>query len=80
MIPLSLGQIIVAYAATFVVALFLLSLVRHLWGLRIERRARRRQIQCALCGVIYESADSSEALPRCPACAHPNERVSSPGI
>lgn len=80
MIPLSLGQIIVIYVIGAVIAVFFVSLASHLMRIRTERRARQRQIQCAFCGVIYESRDATEALPPCPGCSKPNERTAPLGV
>ncbi|HEY8900910.1 MAG TPA: hypothetical protein VIM61_10910 [Chthoniobacterales bacterium] len=73
MIPLTLGQVVVVYTAGLVTFLLFLSLGRTLFRMRREARSRRRQIQCAICGTIYENS-TEVALPECPNCAHPNER------
>lgn len=80
MIPLSLGQIVMLYVSVAVTAVFAVSLASHLLRVRAERNARRRQIQCAFCGTIYESADASDQLPPCPACSKPNERQPPLGV
>ncbi|MDD5199994.1 MAG: hypothetical protein PHC88_09340 [Terrimicrobiaceae bacterium] len=79
MIPLTLSQIVAAYAAGPVVALLLLSLGGAWSRARRASRARRRRIQCAHCGTIYENF-SPEPLPRCPNCVQPNERTAPSSV
>jgi DNA-directed RNA polymerase subunit RPC12/RpoP len=42
--------------------------------LRRERRARRHQVACTICGMKYEDL-SDDPLPRCPVCSSVNERT-----
>lgn len=80
MIPLSLGQAVAAYTISLVALLLVFIIGRALWRtFRSTRQRRRRQIQCALCGTIYENS-SPEPLPRCPNCSRPNERTAPLGI
>lgn len=38
-----------------------------------EIRLRRYRLQCTICGTSYEDR-TTESLPVCPQCRHPNER------
>jgi hypothetical protein len=77
MIPTSLGLLVFLYTAGLCVAVLALWTIRSLWRRRAAARDRRGAIQCALCGTIYRPTDSSQPLPPCPVCAHPNERTSA---
>jgi hypothetical protein len=79
LIPLSLGNLVLAYAAALVLGLFLLSLVGWLTRGNRERRRRRRCIQCMFCGTIYEPSGAA-SLPECPQCARVNEQTPPPAI
>jgi uncharacterized OB-fold protein len=80
LIPLSLGQAVAAYTISLVVLLLAFVVGRAIWRtFRSARQRRRRQIQCVLCGTIYEDP-SPEPLPRCPNCSRPNERTAPLGI
>jgi rubrerythrin len=68
---------------TFIVFLYLivfLAIVALCW-LADERRRRRAaraalqfRLRCAICGLEFEDR-STDALPSCPRCGQPNERV-----
>lgn len=77
MIPTSLGLLIFLYTAGLCVAILALWTIRSLQRRRLDARAQRGAIQCALCGTIYRPTDSRQPLPPCPACTHPNERTSA---
>jgi len=77
LISLSLGHFIFGYATGLVVLIFLIWLTRGVFRARRDCRQKRRAIQCAHCGVLYEDA-STEPLPACPQCGQPNERFSPP--
>jgi hypothetical protein len=79
LISLSLGNVVFAYVAALVVLLMILWLCGELVRGRREARQRRRCIQCAFCGALYENVTDAP-LPACPQCAQPNERFSPPSV
>lgn len=79
MIPLGLGDALLAYAGGLAVLVLLVWLAGAALRSRSERRQRRRLNQCMFCGTIYERP-AGEPLPRCPQCAQPNERTPPSGI
>jgi rRNA maturation endonuclease Nob1 len=73
LIPLSLGHVVLVYAAGLVAALLLLWLCGGFARALGERRRRRHFIQCMHCGSLYENP-TDEPQPACPQCAQANER------
>ena len=79
MISFSLGNLVLAYTASLLAALFALWLGGWIIGQTKERRRRLRRVQCMFCGAIYEGP-AGESLPACPRCSRANERIPPPGV
>jgi hypothetical protein len=74
MIRVALPDIIVVYLVAILAILFVIWLGTEVLRLRRERRARRHQVACTICGMKYEDL-SDDPLPRCPVCSSVNERT-----
>ncbi|MEM7144788.1 MAG: hypothetical protein AAF591_06610 [Verrucomicrobiota bacterium] len=74
MIRVALPDIIVVYLVAILAVLFVLWLGADIMRKRREKRARRFQVGCTICGMKYEDR-SADPLPRCPVCRSVNERT-----
>jgi hypothetical protein len=79
MIPLSLGQLLLAYAGGTAALIFLVWLAGNFFRGQRESGRRRWIIQCMFCGSLYERP-ADAALPPCPHCTRPNERTPPPPV
>ncbi|MEM8953272.1 MAG: hypothetical protein AAGD22_03885 [Verrucomicrobiota bacterium] len=74
MIRVSLPDIIIFYLMAILAVLVVVWLGAELVRRRREKRARRFQVVCTICGLKYED-ESADPLPRCPVCHSVNERT-----
>ena len=74
MIRVHLTFIVIFYVTVFLAAVAVLWVLEARRRGRAGRRALQFQIRCAICGLEFEDR-SDVALPSCPRCGRPNERV-----
>ena len=74
MIRVHLTFIVVFYVTVFLIVVAILWTLEERRSRRAGRRTLQFQIRCAICGLEFEDR-SDVALPSCPRCGRPNERV-----